>query len=148
MVSADKSIIKITFGSILWILVFCQILYTTFVTGQYILFQSNLKLWLDPNYFRHQKVAAILGGDYVLAQRLEKLPMDANYLIASPDCYFFINYYLSPRKMLYYKGVAGEEDFDKISKEWLKENKISYAIFYKFPSFKVVEVGFGKKEGQ
>lgn len=146
MALADKSTTKISFGSVLWIFVLIQIIYTTYVTGQYILFQSNLKLWLDPNYFRHQKVAAMLGGDYVLAQRLEKLPLDANYLISSPDCYFFINYYLSPRKLLYYEGVAREEDFDKIPKKWLKENEISHAIFYKFPSFKVVEVGYGKKE--
>jgi hypothetical protein len=127
-------------GSIIWILLFCQILYTLFVAGRYVLFRSNLRLWLNPNFYRFQKEAALLGGDYVLSQRFADFPLDANYLVISSDTLWFINYHLFPRKLFWFEGVTKDEDLKKIPKEWLQDKKIEYVIFYHLPDVRIIRL--------
>jgi hypothetical protein len=104
-------------------------------------------LWLNPDYFRFQKEAALRGGDYVLSQKFADFPLDANYLVISEDTLWFINYYMFPRKLFWYEEVKKEEDFEKIPKEWLQKKKIEYVIFLKRPDVRIIKLDL-KSDGE
>lgn len=131
---------KNIFENIIWLLLICQILFTLCVTGKHVIFNSNLQLWASPGYFLHQKLAMMLGGDYVIGQRAQSLPADANYLIISTRDIWFINYYLVPRKLFAYPDAIKEQDFSKVPKKWLKDKNISFVLFYDIPNVRLMQL--------
>jgi hypothetical protein len=117
-------------GSLILILLLGQILVTALYTGQQMLFNSGLRLRFSSDYFLSEKVTAVLGGPYQLAQQWQDLPRDANYLIIYPVDAWFANYYLFPRRLFRYEGATAEADFKNIPREWLAAKKIEYVIYY------------------
>jgi len=145
MESADK----ISVGKVIYVLALLQILITLMVVGNFVLFNSSLKLWLSQDYFRQEKNDMMLGGDYVLSQKVAELPADANYLVLPKGDIWFINYYLSPRKLFTYQTASQEADLAVIPKQWLRDRQIEYAILYHPPNVRLLKVGAaGSGQGQ
>lgn len=141
---STKLLLKISFGTIIWFLLFCHIIYTLIVTGNFILFNSNLRLWLNPDYFYSQKLE-VLSRDHGLASQMANLPVDENYLAVSTETLWFLNYYLFPRKLFWYKGVTKEHDLPKVPPEWLRQRNISKVIILTSSELKIVGVGVRQK---
>jgi hypothetical protein len=136
---------KISFGAMIWVLLFCHLIYTLFVTGNFILFNSSLRLWLNPDYFYSQKIETILWRDHGLANQMSNLPVEENYLAVSTETLWFLNYYLFPRKLFWYKGVTKEQDLPKVPAEWLRQRNISQVIMLSPSELKMIRLDVKQK---
>jgi hypothetical protein len=126
-------------GSVLWVLIFAQILCCLYITGSYLIKSSNLIIWTDKKMSRSQKMDLILGGDYPVSEQFSWIPKDAGILAVASDTIFFCNYYFLPRPMYTYNNITKDEDL-RVPKDWLKKEKISYLFLYHIPRLKVMTV--------
>jgi hypothetical protein len=102
------------------------------------LFNSNLRLWLNRDYFLFQKLNAMLGYDYVISRSIGNLPDDAKILLVSDTAAStqFINYYMLPRSLYIYpktmdQKINNESDVKKVPSAWMKERGIEYIFIYR-----------------
>ena len=90
-----------------------------------------------------QKLASMLGGDYIIGQRLNSVPDSTGFLIVAPqgETLWFANYYLAPKKAYYYEQVTTEADLAKVSADWLKSRNIKHVLLYHLPSVRLLDIG-------
>jgi len=127
-------------SKLLWALVFAQLAWCLYTTGNYVLFNSNLKLWLNQDYFWYQKLQFMLGGDYMVASHFSEIPKDAGILVVMQGDFWFINYYMLPRRMYISTGITNEAGLMKIPDKWIKEKNINYVLLYTTSSVNLLKV--------
>jgi hypothetical protein len=131
---------------ILWALIILQIIFSLYLTGKQVIFNSNLRLWLSSDYFWHEKLQMMLGGDYHIAQQLKMLPKDTGILLVRQGDPWFINYYMMPRRMYSYREATNKEltnmtRLQKVPAKWLKEREIEYVLLYGAREVRILKVG-------
>jgi hypothetical protein len=135
-----KMALRSNISVFLWMLVIAQILFCLFYTGNHVLFNSNLKLWLNQDYFWYQKLQFMLGGDYQLSLGLAEIPKDIGILLVREADPWFINYYMLPRRMYVSPGVTNEAGLMKVPDKWIKEKGIDYVLLYTKSSVNILKV--------
>jgi len=129
-------------SNFVWILIFAQLLACLLMTGNKVLFDSGLSLWFNENYFGFEKLNMILSGYYEVSQELiKRLPENSSILMVTNDQYWFINYYLLPRKMYKYMDIKNPEDIKRIPAKWIKEKRIDHILLFYPPNVRILKVG-------
>ena len=126
---------------LLWTLIIIQVVWSSYLTGYYIWHDSNLRIFLDKNMPRDQKLALVLGGDYPHSVQAAKLlAPDAGILLITSNPIYFLNYYYLPKRIYTYPGLVNENDVTRIPKTWLREKRIDYVLLYHSLTLKLLKV--------
>ena len=142
---------KIKLGQIIWLLLIVQLCWTILIVGKYVIYQSNLSLWLNPDYSQEEKISMLLEPCYMFSRNTKDLPLNASYLMIKPDIgsLWIVNYYFFPRKLYWHEGIITEADIKKLPAGWLKERAIEYAIVFSQTDpdlIKILKIGYLKDE--
>lgn len=146
IIPAMNKDVSLNLSRLIWALIIAQLAICLYMTGKQVLFNSSLKLWLNEDYFWHQKLQLMLGGDYEIAQQLASIPEDAAILLVRPGDLWFINYYIFPKRMYVYPlfaegAITREADLKTVPEKWIKEKKIDFVLVYSSKEIKILKVG-------
>lgn len=127
-------------SKLIWALVIAQIIISLCLTGNQVLFNSSLSLWLNNDLFWFQKMQYVLSYDYQLSLSMGEIPRNAGILVVSSNDLWFLNYYALPRRLFKYPGVEKDADINKVPKTWFKERNIDYILLYHPPTANLLKV--------
>lgn len=128
-------------SNFIWTLISAQLIVCLLITGNKVLFNSSLSLWLSEDFFGFEKLNMILSGYHDLSQKFVELPGNSSILIVTTDVPWFINYYLLPRKLYRYPNVEKPEDISRIPAKWIKDKQISYVLLFHPPTVRILKIG-------